>query len=399
MTRYPLFLDLRDRPVLVVGAGAVATRRVPRLLDAGADLVVVAPVARREVRELHEQGRLRWLRRPFADTDLDGVALALACTGVPAVDDVVARGAAARAIWCARADDAAASPAWVPAAGTVDGVTVAVSASGDPRRSRDVRDAAVAALRSGSLHARRGRSRAGVVLVGGGPGDPDLITLRGYRELLDADVVVTDRLGPTALLGELPGDVEVIDVGKAPRGRATSQEDINALLIDRARAGQRVVRLKGGDPFVFGRGAEEVLACAEAGVPVDVVPGVTSVTAAPALAGIPLTHRGVTQHFTVASGHVPPGDARSTVDWRAMAAGGGTVVLLMAVDNRAEIAAALIEGGLPRATPTAVVVDASTPHQNVTVASLDALGDLKVRSPAVIVIGEVVAVTNQAVPR
>lgn len=399
MTRYPLFLDLRDRPVLVVGAGAVATRRVPRLLDAGADLVVVAPVARREVRELHEQGRLRWLRRPFADTDLDGVALALACTGVPAVDDVVARGAAARAIWCARADDAAASPAWVPAAGTVDGVTVAVSASGDPRRSRDVRDAAVGALRSGSLHARRGRSRAGVVLVGGGPGDPDLITLRGYRELLDADVVVTDRLGPTALLGELPGDVEVIDVGKAPRGRATSQEDINALLIDRARAGQRVVRLKGGDPFVFGRGAEEVLACAEAGVPVDVVPGVTSVTAAPALAGIPLTHRGVTQHFTVASGHVPPGDARSTVDWRAMAAGGGTVVLLMAVDNRAEIAAALIEGGLPRATPTAVVVDASTPHQNVTVASLDALGDLKVRSPAVIVIGEVVAVTNQAVPR
>src|SRR6185437_7900685 len=162
--------------------------------------------------------------------------------------------------------------------------------------------------RSGTQPCRRSSRGSGprdgrVVLVGGGPGDPGLLTLRGYHAMCDADVVVTDRLGPTKLLESLPADVEVIDVGKTPRGDATSQDDINDLLVRRAKGGDVVVRLKGGDPFVLGRGGEEVAACTAAGVAVEVVPGVTSAIAAPTLAGVPLTRRGTAQEFTVASGH------------------------------------------------------------------------------------------------
>ncbi len=399
MTRYPLFLDLTGRRVVVVGAGRVATRRLQRVVDAGADVDVIAPSATDEVRRLAGGRRVRWHQRAYARGDVDDAMLVLACTGDAEVDAAVARDAVASGVWCARADDADASAAWVPAVGAVDGVTVAVSAGGDPRRARGVRDAAVLALRSGTLHARHGRPSGGeVMLVGGGPGDPDLLTVRGFRSLLDADVVVTDRLGPTDLLAALPAGVEVIDVGKTPRGPATSQGEINALLVARARQGQRVVRLKGGDPFVYGRGAEEVEACAAAGVPVRVVPGVSSITAAPGLAGIPLTHRGITQHFTVASGHVPPHDARSSVDWRALAAGGGTLVLLMAVENRVAIAAELIAGGMDTATPVAVVGSASTCRQTLLTTTLGELGAQPAQPPAVIVIGDVVSLAGRGGP-
>ena len=233
------------------------------------------------------------------------------------------------------------------------------------------------------------------MLVGGGPGDPGLLTLRGYRALREADVVVTDRLGPTDLVGSLPDDIEVVDVGKDPRGEAASQDDINALLVARALAGDVVVRLKGGDPFVLGRGAEEVAACAAAGVEVEVVPGVSSVTAAPTLAGVPLTRRGTAQAFTVASGHVPPGDARSTVDWTALGAGNATLVLLMAVAHLRPIAAALVTGGRPPTTPAAVVENASLPHQRIVRSTLATLADDAERAavvpPAVVVVGDVVS--------
>jgi uroporphyrin-III C-methyltransferase/precorrin-2 dehydrogenase/sirohydrochlorin ferrochelatase len=233
------------------------------------------------------------------------------------------------------------------------------------------------------------------VLVGGGPGDPGLLTMRGYRALLAADVVVTDRLGPAEIVGLLPTQVEVVDVGKDPRGHAASQDDINALLVERARAGQVVVRLKGGDPFVLGRGSEEVDACMSAGVTVEVVPGVSSVTSAPTLAGVPLTRRGTTQQFTVVSGHVPPGDERSTVNWPAVAAGDGTVVLLMAVANLRPIAAALVDGGRDSQTPAAIVENASLPTQRVVVATLADLADVaereNVEPPAVVVVGDVVS--------
>ena len=154
-----------------------------------------------------------------------------------------------------------------------------------------------------------------MAIIGGGPGDPGLITVRGRQLLAEADVVLTDRLAPRSLLDELRDDVEIIDAGKIPYGRAMAQEHINAALISHAQAGRFVARLKGGDPFVFGRGAEEVLACLRAGVPVTVVPGVTSAVGVPASAWIPVTHRGVAQEFHVVSVHVPPGDERSTVNW------------------------------------------------------------------------------------
>jgi uroporphyrin-III C-methyltransferase/precorrin-2 dehydrogenase/sirohydrochlorin ferrochelatase len=232
------------------------------------------------------------------------------------------------------------------------------------------------------------------VIVGGGPGDPDLLTLRGYRALLGADVVVTDRLGPTGLLELLPPEVEVIDVGKTPRGRAPEQDAINDLLIERARHGAVVVRLKGGDPFILGRGSEEVDACAAAGVVVDVIPGLTSAVAAATLAGVPLTQRGTTQQFTVASGHVPPGDARSSVDWALLAGTDATLVLLMAVANLRAIADALIAGGRKPGTPAVVIENASLPAQRVVGASLSDLADVaeiqQIAPPAVVIIGDVV---------
>ena len=403
MNRYPLFLDLAGRRVVVVGGGAVATRRIGRLVESGADIVVVSPSTSDELGSLAQRGALRWLARRYETGDLDGAMLVLACTGDPDVDRTIAEDAAASRVWCARADDAGSSPAWVPAVGVMGELTVAVSAGGDPRRASGVRDGIVAALRAGDLHARSGRTGGGeVVLVGGGPGDPDLLTLAGYRALLEADVVVSDRLGPTQLLAGLPAEVEVLDVGKTPHGPAARQDDINALLVTRARAGKRVVRLKGGDAFVYGRGGEEVAACVAAGVPVRVIPGVSSVTAAPGLAGIPLTHRGMTQHFVVASGHVPPGDPRCTVDWRALAASNGTLVLIMAVANRGTIAAELIAGGRNRATPVAVIENASTRQQRLAITTLEGVAAEPITPPAIIVVGDVVELasmqTQQAQP-
>jgi len=388
--RYPLFLDLTGRRVVVVGGGAVAVRRGKALIDAGAHVVVIAPDIDADLAAAEH------VLREFRDSDLDGAWVAMACTDDPAVNAAVASAADARGIWCARADDAAASAAWVPANGSVDDIHLAVTAGGDPGRARALRDDAVRALQSGQWHARRTRVASGrVVLVGGGPGDPGLLTLAGYRALLDADVVVADRLGPAELAGVLPGDVEFIDVGKDPRGHAASQDDINALLIERAKSGQFVVRLKGGDPFVLGRGSEEVEACVGAGVTVDVIPGVSSVTAAPALAGVPLTKRGTSQQFTVVSGHVPPGDERSTVDWDAVARGEGTIVLLMAVANLRAIVKTLLAAGRAPETPSVVIENASLPHQRVVHATLDELPDAVERAdvvpPAIVVIGAVVS--------
>jgi uroporphyrin-III C-methyltransferase / precorrin-2 dehydrogenase / sirohydrochlorin ferrochelatase len=389
--RFPVLLDLTGRRVVVVGGGAVAVRRSRALVAAGADVHVVAP---EPAADLPEEATVT--ERNFSPDDLDGAWLVLACTDDPDVNRAVAAAAEERGIWCARADDAGASAVWVPATGAVDDVQIAVTAGGDPGRARELRDSALRALHAGEWAARRIRRGNGrVVLVGGGPGDPGLLTLRGYRALQDADVVVTDRLGPTELLASLPSDVEVVDVGKDPRGHAASQDDINRMLVERARAGDVVVRLKGGDPFVLGRGAEEVTACAAAGVAVEVVPGVSSVTAAATLAGIPLTRRGTAQAFTVASGHVPPGDARSTVDWSILAADRGTLVLLMAVANLAPIADALVAGGRPADEPAAVVENASLPQQRVVRSTLGQVAadaaQAGVVPPAIVIVGDVVS--------
>ncbi|WP_307789238.1 uroporphyrinogen-III C-methyltransferase [Glycomyces salinus] len=394
MSVYEVGLRLRGKTVLVVGGGAIAARRVPRLLDAGAHVNLVAPEVTTTLGDYADSGELHWERRLWRPGDADGAWFVLAATDDPEVNAAVAAEAEAQRIWCVRADDAEASDAWTLARTAFAGVSVAVSASGDPVRAAAVRDAVAAGLRSGELDAPGGRPAArpvGAALIGSGPGDADLITLRGLELLRQAEVVVSDRLASQELLDLLDDSVEIVDAAKLPYGRHTTQEQINAVMVERALAGKFVVRLKGGDGFVFGRGAEELDACVEAGVPVQVVPGVSSAIAGPAAAGISVTERGVVHDFTVATGHVPPADPKSRVNWEALARSNGTLVLLMAVKNRAAIAAALIEGGRDASSAVRIVENATTKNQTVRECTLGTLGETETHHPAVIVIGEVAA--------
>jgi uroporphyrin-III C-methyltransferase/precorrin-2 dehydrogenase/sirohydrochlorin ferrochelatase len=399
---YPLGLRLRGRRVVVVGGGAVATRRMPALLDAGADVLLVAPEVTPALRAYADAGRLRWEPRRFTPADLDGAWLVQAALDDPVAAAAVSAAAAERRIFCVRADDRAAATAWTPAVTRHGPVTVAVLGGGDPRRSMTVRDTIRDFLdaRKGPLStdsAEQGppvNPPGRVALVGAGPGDPELITVRGWRLLTQADVVVTDRLVPGLLLDELRPDVELVDAAKIPYGPARAQEEINRILVDRARAGASVVRLKGGDPYVFGRGGEELLACVAAGVPVTVVPGVTSAVAVPAAAGIPVTHRAVAHEFTVVSGHLAPDSPDSLVRWDALAVLRGTLVVLMGLKNLAAITATLIAHGRPATTPAAVVQEGTTSGQRMLVSTLGAVAAdaaaAGLRPPAVVVIGDVV---------
>ena len=396
---YPAGLRLSGRRVVVVGGGNVAQRRVPHLIGAGADVHVVSPQVTPAIEGMAGAGEVTWHRRGFADADLDEAWYVVAATDDRAVNEQVSDAADARRVFCVRSDDATRATAWTPAVGRHAGVTVAVLGQREPQRSAAVRDEILEGLREGTIVARHQRDRTpGVVLVGGGPGDPELMSVAGRKALMEADVVVADRLAPRELLGELPADVELIDVAKLPRGRSAMQEEINRVIVDRALAGKRVVRFKGGDNFVFGRGYEEVLACREAGVPVTVIPGLSSPIAVPAVAGIPVTHRGVAHEFTVVSGHLPPGHPESQVNWPALGRLTGTVLLMMAVENAPAIAAALVEGGRAPATPVAGVCDGTMPGERTVLATLATLADQlvehAVRPPAIIVVGGVVAVAH-----
>nr|WSX52781.1 uroporphyrinogen-III C-methyltransferase [Streptomyces sp. NBC_00974] len=398
---YPVGLRLAGRRVIVVGGGQVAQRRLPALIAAGADIVLISPSATPSVDAMAEAGEIRWERRRYQDGDLTDAWYALVATRDEAANDAASAEAERSRVWCVRADDAEAATAWTPATGRVDGVTVAVLTGNDPRRSAAVRDAVVDGLRDGSLVASRHRHHTpGVSLVGGGPGDPDLITVRGRRLLAEADVVIADRLGPRDLLDELAPHVEVIDAAKIPYGRFMAQEAINNALIEHAKAGKAVVRLKGGDPYVFGRGMEELQALAEAGIPCTVVPGISSSISVPGAAGIPVTHRGVAHEFTVVSGHVGPDDPRSLVDWASLAKLTGTLVILMGVDKIGLIAEALVRHGRSADTAVAVIQEGTTASQRRVDATLATVGETvraqDVRPPAVIVIGDVVKVHRPA---
>jgi uroporphyrin-III C-methyltransferase len=404
---YPVGLRLVDRSVVVVGGGQVAHRRVAGLLEARARVTLVSPVVTPALEALAAPGSLTWIRRRYEPGDLDGAWYAVAATDDPEVNAAVAEEAERARIFCARADDRGASSAWTPAVGRQGDLIVGIHGGGDPQRAIGVRDAVVAGLTDGGIadRARRptpDRSVGSVVLVGGGPGDPGLITVRGRQAVAQADVVLADHLAPLGLLASLPPEVEVIDASKLPRGRSMAQEQINALLVERALEGKRVVRLKGGDPFVFGRGMEEVEACVAAGVPVEVVPGITSAVGVPALAGIPVTHRGLTHEFVVVSGHLPPGHPDSLVDWPALGRLRGTLVVLMGVETAPAIAAALVEYGRAADTPVAIVTDGSTATQRTvrtTLAGLsDAMRDENIRPPAVWVVGHVVDLDRRPAP-
>ena len=383
-------LRLLGRPVLVVGGGLVAARRAKGLLDAGALVTVVAPVASPALQEMADAGLLTWEARPYLSSDVDGVWFVQTATGAPEVDAQVSADAEAQRVWCVNASNHEASAAWTPAVAEVDDVKIAINAGGDPRRAMAVRDAVATALETGDLPLRRRRAHQGsVALVGGGPGDTGLITVRGRRLLGQADVVVADRLGPRELLNELAPDVRVIEVGKTPGHHPVPQAEINRVLVEDALKGHRVVRLKGGDPYVLGRGGEEAEYCRQHGVEVEVVSGVTSAISVPAAAGIPVTHRGLAKGFSVVTGHEELSEVPARADH--------TIVLLMGVGQLRESASALGEAGLPAGTPVGIVENGYLPDQRVTIGTLGSIADQAqaagVANPAVIVIGDVVRVS------
>ena len=354
----PISVALDGRRGLVVGSGGAAVVAVSRLQDSGVLVSVLAPgEPTPALLDLAARGSISLTglsRDAVATIDVTGYAVVAARTDDRALDQAVESLAAAAGI------------ATLP---TGSGPDVVVASEDDPH------------------------PHGSVTIVGGGPGDAGLLTVAGQQALAAADVVVADRLAPLAALEDLPHRPEIIDAAKVPHGPGMSQESINALLIEHARAGRRVVRLKGGDPFVFGRGMEEVLACGAADVAVRVIPGVTSAVSVPAMAGIPLTHRGLTQGFVVVSGHVPPGHPDSQIDWTALARSGVTLVLLMAVGTLPKIADVLLAGGLPADTPVATVMNGSRPDARTVRTRLDAVERLvdDIRPPAVTVIGAVAA--------
>ena len=348
---FPAELELSGRSVLVCGAGAAALASVRALLDASAAVTVVGanPVA--SIVDMADRRQIRLAERELRADDLVGISLVVPATG----DD--SRNASI--IELAKGSSA---PSVLPVAGS----------------------------------RQEGEQQTGsVILVGGGPGAPGLITLAGLDAVRHADVIVSDRLAPLSILQHAKSTAEIIDVAKIPRGTHTSQDRINAILVEKAQSGRTVVRLKGGDSFVFGRGGEEWQACAAAGVPVTIIPGVSSATAAPALAGIPLTHRQLTQGFTVISGHVPPGHPSSTLDWAALARLNTTLVIMMGVATLPAITAELIRHGLAGGTPAATIADAGLASQQAVFGNLANIGD-RTRSagiapPAITVIGAVAA--------
>ena len=398
MTETPYLVGLRlaGKNVVVVGGGTVAQRRLPLLIASGADVHVISRTATRAVEAMNG---ITLSVREYRDGDLDGAWYAIAATDDPQVNAAVVAEADRRRIFCVRADIAVEGTAVTPASFAYAGLSVGVLAGGEHRRSAAIRSAIREALQKGIITLESPESsdfaRGGVALVGGGPGDPELITVRGRRLLAQADVVVADRLAPPELLAELPPHVEVIDAAKIPYGRAMAQDAINDVMIQRARSGSFVVRLKGGDPFVFARGYEEVLACADAGIPVTVVPGVTSAIAVPALVGVPVTHRAVNHEFVVVSGHLAPGHPESLVNWNALAAMSGTIVLLMAVERIELFVDVLIKGGRPADTPVLVVQHGTTAAQHTLRTTLadtpEKVRAEGIRPPAIIVIGAVAA--------
>jgi uroporphyrin-III C-methyltransferase/precorrin-2 dehydrogenase/sirohydrochlorin ferrochelatase len=430
----PLFVDLGGRRVLLVGAGRVAAAKLGQLLAAGADVRVVAL----EVCEEIEQAGVPVERRAFEAADLDGVWLVVAAA-TPETNREVAAVAEARRVFVNAVDDPANATAFLSGVIRRDGVTFAISTSGaapgltallreglDAVLPRDLgawldeaRRQRVAWRREGvAMHERRplllealtklyaeapsapgdtGPAKVAsghVSLVGAGPGDPGLLTRSAVARLRAADLVLYDALIDRRIL-KLARHAQRFFVGKRAGRHAMTQSTINSVMIRAARRGKRVVRLKGGDPFVFGRGGEEALALGAAAVSFDVVPGVTSAVAAPALAGIPVTHRGVSSAFLVVGGHDEETFAAAVNE---VAPNGVTLIVLMGVGRRAALAGRLIDRGWRRRTPAAIIVDASKPTQTVwsgTLADLMAEQlDVENSGPGTIVIGEVVALAT-----
>jgi uroporphyrin-III C-methyltransferase/precorrin-2 dehydrogenase/sirohydrochlorin ferrochelatase len=444
----PVFLDLRQRLTVVVGGGAVALRKVELLLRAGARVRVVAPELHPELALYRDADRIEVRTAAFEPAHLDGAMFAIAATDLPEVNRAVADAGGARGIFVNSVDDMANSSCIMPAIVDRSPIVVAIGSSGQsPTLVRRVRTQLEALLpaRLGELARFAGRARARVqralpdieqrrrfwdqllagsvaskvfagndaeaqalldaqlataataprgevYLIGAGPGDPDLLTLRALQLLQQSDVVLYDRLVSAAVLERVRRDAERIYVGKESGRHRVTQQRIHALLLEHAGRGLRVARLKGGDPFIFGRGGEEIDALVAAGIPVIVVPGITAALGAAASAGLPLTQRGLAQSVTFVTAQ---GDGAESLDWRALAAPGQTVVFYMGISQLPRIVGNLLAHAAPASRPVALVERATLPDQRVLAATLrDVVGRAQaagVAAPALLVVGEVAA--------
>jgi uroporphyrin-III C-methyltransferase/precorrin-2 dehydrogenase/sirohydrochlorin ferrochelatase len=452
---FPVFFDLKGQHVLVVGGGDVALRKVSLLERSGAMVTLVAPEVAPELLERAAAGTLKLVMREFVPGDLDGARLVIVATSRRAVNRWIAKLSEARAIPVNVVDDRAASRFIVPAIVDRDPVLVAVTTGGTSpvlaRRLRERLEASIPkrlgglalwlrGLRKTSQDRLRGtqerrrffeaivdgpaarrfidgdsqgalriaqrllamastapRAAGEVTLVGAGPGDPELLTLKALRALQDADVVLHDRLVPGAILDFARRDAALVCVGKSAGGISTTQQEINDLLIRHATEGKRVVRLKGGDPFIFGRGGEELEALAQARINFSVVPGITAASGCAAYAGIPLTHREYAHSGTFVTGHADKNGKEP--DWRALAMPGATAVFYMGLARSEHIVRSLLEHGAPSTRPAAIVTHGTTSDQQVVAATLgtilDAASSAALESPALLVVGEVVALSSQ----
>ncbi|QSQ44971.1 uroporphyrinogen-III C-methyltransferase [Xanthomonas translucens pv. translucens] len=369
-----LYPDLRERPVLVVGGGAAAERQVRALLAAGAAPRLGAPTLTAALQAWAEAGRVQWLRGRFDPAWLEAVCYLIAASDEPAVNRLALQAAAAQRLL------AQAAP------GTADALAApkAADAAGD-RTGAPATTAQAQALRPGT-----------VTLVGAGPGDPGLLTLNALQALRNAEVVLHDRLVSAAILELLPASAERIDVGKSASGHSVRQEQIHTLMLEHARRGRRVVRLKGGDPFVFGRGGEELEYLRAHGVPYAVVPGITAALACAAYAGIPLTHRAHAQSLRLVTAHCK--ESFDTLDWAALAQERQTLAVYMGVAGLDTVRERLLRAGRAAQTPFALVENGSRPQQRVVIGTLADLPDTarahQVGSPALLILGEVAALAT-----
>ena len=451
MNYFPVFFDLTGQNVLIVGGGEVALRKVTLLERTGASITLVAPEIASELQERAAAGKLQLARREFAPEDLDGMRLVIVATSRRAVNRWIANLSESRNIPVNVVDDREASRFIVPAIIDRDPVLVAISTGGTSpvlaRRLRERLEALVPArigelaswlkaLRTtarqklrdtderrrffeavvdgpaarrfvdgdqqGALRIARQllattstapRAAGEVILVGAGPGDPELLTLKALRALQDADVILHDRLVPDAVLELARRDAARICVGKSAGNVGITQEQINALLIEHARRGRRVVRLKGGDPFVFGRGGEELQALAKAHISFSVIPGITAALGAAAYAGIPLTHRDYAHSVSFVTGHAQS-DGQEP-DWRALAQNGTTAVFYMGLARLQHTVEKLLQHGAPGSRPAGIIAQGTTADQQIITATLasirDVAADAKLESPALLVVGDVVA--------
>ena len=454
MRYLPIFLDVKNRPCLVVGGGEVAMRKVASLLRAGAAVTVVAPALAEALRPSAAEGALKHLERGFEDTDIEGAVLIFAATADRAVNARVAELAKASGIPVNVVDEGEDSTFIMPSIIDRAPVVVAVSTEtaspvlarllrtrlesvipagygrlgelcaryrdrvkarfADPRDRRRFWDRVLqggvaerifsghmeeadAAMEWELSAATRSANLGEVYLVGAGPGDPDLLTFRALRLMQQADVVVYDRLVSQPVLDLLPAAAERIYAGKRRADHAIPQERINALLARLALEGKRVLRLKGGDPFIFGRGGEEIETLMAAGVGFQVVPGITAASGCASYAGIPLTHRDHAQSCVFVTGHLRDGSV--DLDWPRLARPGQTLVFYMGLQGLAEICRQLIAHGLPAGTPAALVQQGTTPDQRVLVGDLADLparvAAAPVRAPTLIIVGGVVALRER----